>query len=46
MVPPLSELLGTDSLTTFGEQLLQGTADLDTLQVSLHTKLLLQQHCC
>jgi len=44
-VPPLTDLLGTDSLTQFGEQLLLGTADLDTLQVSPHTKLLLKHHC-
>jgi len=43
-VPPLTDLLGTDSLTKFGEQLLQGTANLDVLQVSMHTKLLLNQH--
>jgi len=43
-VPPLTDLLGTDSLTQFGEQLLLGTADLDTLQVSPHTKLLLKHH--
>ncbi len=41
---PLTDLLGTDSLTEFGEQLLQGTANLDVLQVSRHTKLLLNQH--
>jgi len=46
MVPPLSNLLGTDSLTEFGNALLQGTANLDTLQVSPHTKLLLQHHHC
>jgi len=45
-VPPLTDLLGTDSLTDFRDQLLHGTANLDTLQVSKHTKLLLQQHQC
>jgi len=43
-VLPLSDLLGTNSLTKFGDALLQGTANLDTLQVSPHTKLLLQHH--
>jgi len=33
-VPPLSDLLGTNSLTEFGDALLQGTTNLDTLQVS------------
>jgi len=41
MVPPLSDWLGTSSLTKFFTQLLQGTTNLDTLQVSQHTKLLL-----
>jgi len=45
MVPPLTDLLGTDSLTEFGDQLLQGTANINALQVSPHTKLLLKQHC-
>jgi len=43
-VPPLTNLLGTNSLTEFGNQLLQGTTNLDTLNISPHTKLLLQQH--
>jgi len=45
MVPPLTDLLGTDSITELGNQLLQGTANIDTLQVGPHTKLLLKQHC-
>jgi len=40
-VPPLSTLLQPDSLTTFGQQVLNGTADLQSLDVSHHTKLLL-----
>ncbi len=41
-VPPLSTLLNYDSLTPFGSQVLHGTADLNALDVSHHTKLLLQ----
>ncbi len=40
-IPPLSTLLNPDSLTPFGRQVLQGTADLQQLDVSHHTKLLL-----
>jgi len=41
-IPPLSTLLGHNSLTMFGCQVLDGTADLQNLDVSHHTKLLLQ----
>jgi len=40
-VPPLSTLLQPNSLTTFGQQVLNGTADIPSLNVSHHTKLLL-----
>jgi len=40
-VPPLSDLLQYDSLTPFGTQILQGTANLDDLNISEATKLLL-----
>jgi len=47
MVPPLAPLLGYSRLTQFGQQVLHGTADLDKLSLSHHTKLLLrhQQYC-
>jgi len=38
---PLSTLLYPDSLTPFGRQVLQGTADLQRIDVAHHTKLLL-----
>ncbi len=41
-IPPLSDLLKPDSLTPFGRQVLNGTADLPRLTISYHTKLLLQ----
>jgi len=41
-VPPLSDLLHYDSLTPFGAQILQGTANLDELNISEPTKLLLR----
>jgi len=41
-IPPLSELLKPDSLTPFGRKVLNGTADLQQLEISHHTKLLLQ----
>jgi len=40
-ISPLSTLLNPDSLTPFGGKVLQGTADLQHLDVSHHTKLLL-----
>jgi len=42
MVPPLSMLLGYDGLTPFGHQILDGTANLDKLNISSSTKLLLK----
>jgi len=41
-VPPLSTLLNPDSLTPFGQQVLNGAVDFPSLEVSHHTKLLLQ----
>jgi len=41
-IPPLSDLLQYDSLTPFGAQILHGMADLDTLNLSPSTKLLLR----
>jgi len=41
-VPPLEPLLNYNSLTPFGAQILQGTAELDDLPISAHAKLLLQ----
>jgi len=41
-IPPLAPLLNYDSLTPFGQQITQGTAKLDELPISHHTKLLLQ----
>jgi len=41
-IPPLSALLDPDSLMPFGQNVLHGTADLQQLDVSHHTKLLLQ----
>jgi len=38
-VPPLINILGYDSLTPFGEQILQGTANLNNLPLQKHTKL-------
>jgi len=44
-VPPLSDLLNYDSLTPFGAQVLSGTTNLTSLDVSPYTRLLLQhQH--
>jgi len=42
MIPPLAPLLNYDSLMPFGPQIMQGTANLNKLQISHHTKLLLQ----
>jgi len=42
---PLSTLLNPDSLTPFGHQVLTGTADIENLEVSHHTKLLLRHQC-
>jgi len=44
-VPLLSDLLNYNSLTPFGAQVLCGTADLETLDLSPHTKLLIQHQC-
>ncbi len=44
-VPPLSDLLNYDSLTPFGTQVLNGTANLTSLDVSPYAKLLLQHQC-
>jgi len=41
-VLPLSTLLNPDSLMPFGQQVLNDTADIPSLEVSHHTKLLLQ----
>ncbi len=41
-VPPLSTLLHPDSLTPFGQQVLTGSIDFPSLEVSHHAKLLLQ----
>jgi len=41
-VPPLSSLLNYDILTPFGKLILDGTVDIQGLDVSHHTKLLLQ----
>jgi len=40
-VPPLSTLLNYDSLTPFGKQISQGTANLQDIEISHHAKLLL-----
>jgi len=44
-IPPLSTVLNYDSLTKFGQQVLNGTADLQSLEVTHHTKLLLHHQC-
>jgi len=41
-VPPLLDLLNSDSLTLFGEQVPQGTADFSSRAILHDTKLLLQ----
>jgi len=41
-VPPLSTLLNYDSLTPFGQQISRGTANLQDIKISHHTKLLLR----
>jgi len=41
-VAPLKDLLQHDGLTPFGQSVLQGTADFDSLPLDLHTRLLLQ----
>jgi len=41
-VPPLAPLLHQDSITPFGKQILHGTANIKTMQISYYIKLLLQ----
>jgi len=41
-VPPLYTLLNPNSLTPFGQQVLKGTPDIQSLNVSHHAKLLLR----
>jgi len=41
-IPPLAPLLKYDSLMLFGQQIIQGTVNLNEPQLPHHTKLLLQ----